>query len=742
MWVFAQGNSKVYDGLTTALLSFVGSPTTGGTVTLIPGAANFDTSNAGAGKTVTYSGYSLGGANANKFALFSSAGTMTADITQRPVTVTANAGQTKTYGNADPASFTYTSTGLGSGTALLGALDRAAGENVSAYAIGQGTLTNAANTNYLLTYAGDNFGITQRPVTVTANAGQTKTYGNADPASFTYTSTGLGSGTALLGALDRAAGENVSAYAIGQGTLTNAANTNYLLTYAGDNFGITQRAVTVTADAGQTKTYGNADPASFTYTSTSLGSGTALLGALDRAAGENVGTYAIGRGTLTDAANTNYLLSYTGDNFGITQRAVTVTASAGQTKTYGNADPASFTYTSTGLGAGTALVGALDRAAGENVSAYAINQGTLTNAANTNYVLTYAGNNFGITQRAVTVTADAGQTKTYGNADPASFTYTSTSLGAGTALLGALDRAAGENVSAYAIGQGTLTNAANTNYVLTYVGNNFDITPATLAVTANTLGKIYGASDPALTYSASGFQFSDNAAGVLSGALSRGGGENVAVYPINQNTLSSNANYTVAYTANNLGITPAALNVAANPQSKIFGTSDPALTFNVMGLVNNPALGVVDTAGTVLSGALTRASGETVLGGPYAITQGSLAANSNYTLGFTHNNLIITGAVAEPILGTGTGTGIAAEPILSFNTGQAIFAGVINNEFYYRPGNFWHISLNANNTDQGFDVMRGTNDLDSTSIRHLSGCDSGACETWSFPQQFEKVDKK
>ena len=227
--------------------------------------------------------------------------------------------------------------------------------------------------------------------------------------------------------------------------------------------------------------------------------------------------------------------------------------------------------------------------------------------------------------------------------------------------MGALDRAAGENVSTYAIGQGSLTNAANTNYLLTYVGNN-------------------------------------------------------------------------------LGITPAALNVAANPQSKVYGTIDPALTFSVTGLVNNPALGIADTAGNVLSGALTRVPGETVLGGPYAITQGSLAVNSNYTLGFSHNNLIITAAAAVPIFGAAAAA--AAEPILDFNAGQIIFAGVINNDSYHRPGSFWHISLNYDNADPGFDVMRGTDNLNSHLSPSLNGCDGNFCGTWAFPQQFEKVLKK
>jgi hypothetical protein len=201
--------------------------------------------------------------------------------------------------------------------------------------------------------------------------------------------------------------------------------------------------------------------------------------------------------------------------------------------------------------------------------------------------------------------------------------------------------------------------------------------------------------------------------------LSRDAGEDVNSYAIGQNTLASNANYTIAYTGNNLAITPASLNIAADPQRKLSGQSDPALTFSGTGLINNPALGIADTAVSVLSGVLTRAPGESALGGPYAITQGSLAANSNYTIGFTPNYLTITGALAEPVLG--------------FNAGQVV----------YRPGNFWHISLNPNNADPGFDVMRGTSDLESPLNDSLNQCDSvsaiGFCETWLFPQDRDEA---
>ncbi|MBU4119529.1 MAG: hypothetical protein KJ555_12290, partial [Proteobacteria bacterium] len=270
------------------------------------------------------------------------------------------------------------------------------------------------------------------------------------------------------------------------------------------------------------------------------------------------------------------------------------------------------------------------------------------------------------------------------------------------------------------------------NYTISYIDNLVStINKAALSVTANTVTKTYSATDPLLSYATSAFQSADTAATVLSGALSRAAGESVASgpYAISQGSLAANSNYSIAFTGNTFTITPASLNVAANPQSKLFGASDPALTFSTTGLVNNPALGIADTADSELSGALTRVPGESALGGPYAITQGSLAANSsNYILGFTPNNLIIIGAAAEPVLG--------------FNPVQVVFAGVINNEFYYRPGNFWHISMNTNNADPGFDVMRGTNDFNSRLNRFESDLGGDFFETWSFPQQFEKDDEK
>ena len=86
-------SEKVYDGTATAT-------TTGGTiegkvgsddvsVDASAGTAMFDNANVGTGKTVTFSGYSLSGSAAGNYTLSAQPTSVTANITARPITVTA-----------------------------------------------------------------------------------------------------------------------------------------------------------------------------------------------------------------------------------------------------------------------------------------------------------------------------------------------------------------------------------------------------------------------------------------------------------------------------------------------------------------------------------------------------------------------------------------------------------------------------------------------------------------------------
>ncbi|HEY1202016.1 MAG TPA: MBG domain-containing protein [Niastella sp.] len=311
---------------------------------------------------------------------------------------------------------------------------------------------------------------------------------------------------------------------------------------------------------------------------------------------------------------------------------LTIIADA-QTKVYGSADP-QLAWQVSGFAYGenaSSITGNLTRAAGENSGTYAIGLGSLSVPAG--YTITYGSSDLTITPAALAISANA-QTKVYGTADPA-LTYTATGFANGdnnNIITGSLNRVAGENVGVYSINQNTL-NAGN-NYTITYTGNDLTITPAALAISANAQTKVYGATDPVLTYTATGFANGDNNS-IITGNLNRIAGENVGTYAINQNTLSANSNYTLSYTGNNLNITPAALAISANAQTKVYGTTDPALTYTATGFANG------DNS-NIITGNLSRVAGENV--GVYVINKNTLNAGNNYTITYTGNSLSITKA--------------------------------------------------------------------------------------------------
>src|SRR6202451_3579262 len=492
------------------------------------------------------------------------------------------------------------------------------------------------------------------PLAVTAN-NATETY-NGQPYSggngVTYSSNPSGN---LLGAVNYTGTSqgavNVGNYAITPGGLYSNQQ-GYIISYTGANLTVTAAALTVAANA-QSRVYGAANP-TLTYTSTGLVNGDTLTGALATTATVTSSVagspYAITQGTL--AASSNYTLSYTGANLTVTAAALTVTANA-QSRVYGTANP-TLTYTETGLVNGDTLTGALATTATttSNVGAYGITQGTLNNA---NYTITYDGANLTVTAAALSVTADA-QTRVYGAANP-TLTYTETGLVNGDTLTGALATTATVTSSVagspYAITQGTL--AASSNYTLSYTGANLTVTAAALTIAANAQTRVYGAASPTLTYTETGLVNGDTLTGAL--ATTATTTSNVGAYGITQGTLN-NANYTITYDGANLTVTAAALTIAANAQTRAYGTANPTLTYTETGLVNGDTLtGALATTATVTS---------SVAGSPYAITQGTLAASSNYTLSYTGANLTVTAAALTIAANAQTRVYGAASPTLTY----------------------------------------------------------------------------
>ncbi len=237
-----------------------------------------------------------------------------------------------------------------------------------------------------------------------------------------------------------------------------------------------------------------------------------------------------------------------------------------------------------------------------------------------------------VNRRLASVTPNAAS-KTYGDSDPA-LTGTLTNFLPADNVTATYSRTSGETVSGspYIISATLSPTEVLSNYTITYNTANFTINKKAASVTPNANSKTYGNSDPAFTGTLSGFLPADN----VTATYSRTTGETVAGSPYTISATLSPAdvlgNYNITYNTANFTITKRSVTVTANAKTKGVGQPDPVFTYQI----TSGSLAFSDT----FSGALTRVAGESV--GTYAILQGTLALNPNYTLTFIGAGLTIT----------------------------------------------------------------------------------------------------
>jgi len=220
------------------------------------------------------------------------------------------------------------------------------------------TPTDGANYNTASTSASVTVDKASQTITSLAATDDSKTYGGiymdfdltatkgASTSALSYSSSNTGVAT-----IHPTTG---SVHIVGAGTTTltvnQAADANYNAAPAvTQTLTVGKAAITLAADA-KSKTYGASDPfLTYTITSGALVVGDSLTGGLSRAAGEDVGTYAIS----STLANPNYNISFTGANFTITaaniaSSAITLTPAGDGSYTASATGGASFTYSYVG----------------------------------------------------------------------------------------------------------------------------------------------------------------------------------------------------------------------------------------------------------------------------------------------------------------------------------------------------------------------------------------------------------
>jgi hypothetical protein len=132
-----------------------------------------------------------------------------------------------------------------------------------------------------------------------------------------------------------------------------------------------------------------------------------------------------------------------------------------------------------------------------------------------------------------------------------------------------------------------VSEAADPDYAVTFVDGTLAVTPAALTITADDQAKVYGAAVPTLTVRYEGFVNGDTSAVVSGLAVSTTvtAASHVGDYPVTAAGAVA-ADYTIAYVAGTLHVTPAPLTITADNKSTVYGAAPPPLTASYAGLVN------------------------------------------------------------------------------------------------------------------------------------------------------------
>ena len=494
-----------------------------------------------------------------------------------------------------------------------------------------------------------------------------KTYGDTPFALLATASSGLpvsysvlsGPATVSSGLLTITGNGTVAVRASQSGDLTNysaAANVDQFFT-------VTRAALVVTADSAA-RLYGATNPVlTVSYSGFVNGESAEVLAgvpALTVAASSNTppGNYAItaGPGTLSAA---NYDFTYTAGTLTISPASLTVRANA-EVRVYGATNPvftasySGFVNSETLETSGVLGSPLLECQAGISspVGSYTISctNGTL---ASSNYSFSFVNNSLAVTPALLTVAADH-KSRLYGLTNPLLTATISGFLNDDTvstiAGVAELSCAATETsaVDTYeiAIALGSL---ASTNYSFILTNGTLTVGKATLVVTADSATRLYGATNPVLTVSYSGFVNGESAevlAGVPALTVAASSNTPPGNYAITAGpgTLSA-ANYDFTYTAGTLTISPASLTVRANAEVRVYGATNPVFTASYSGFVNSETL---ETSGVLGSPLLECQAGISSPVGSYTIscTNGTLAS-SNYSFSFVNNSLAVTTAAAS-----------------------------------------------------------------------------------------------
>jgi hypothetical protein len=427
-----------------------------------------------------------------------------------------------------------------------------------------------------------------------------------------------------------------------------ATSTNYSLNLVGGSLTVMWAPLTVSVNNTQ-RIYGQPNP-TFTFSVQGLVNGdtqaTALTGmpsiTTAATASSPVGPYRvfIAQGTLAAA---NYTITFANGALIVNPATLTVTA-VNTSKLYGAQLP-NFTVNYTGFVNGdtavTAVIGepyiSTNATAASPVGNYTITPSDGGRIQAENYVFTFVNGTLTITGAPLTVTVN-NASKLYGAPLPA-FSYSVAGLVNGDTSavvtgspIYSTTATAASGVGMYPVNAMPGTLAAH-NYTITLSSGTLTVTPTLLKFVATNASRTYGqTASTQLAYTVVGLVNGDTDAMAFTGTPLVMCGVTPTT-PVGNYTIlmgdgtAHSTNYILTTVNATMTITPAVLQLTANPVTRLYGQANPLFTYKITGFVNGQNQSIV--TGTPL---FTDPEVATTPVGEYPIVAGNFTLKApNYT---------------------------------------------------------------------------------------------------------------
>ncbi len=458
-------------------------------------------------------------------------------------------------------------------------------------------------------------------------------------------------------------------------TLTVEENGNPLITGEQTGIIVNKETLTVTAD-NKSKIYGEANPVlTFQYSGwvndveaidvapsiTTTVDGTTIVGTY---------TDAI---TLSGGLDNNYTFSFVSGGIDVTKAVLTATAEP-KTKVYGEANPLlTFLYSGWVNGVETidgapSITTTVD---GTTIVGTYTDAITLSGGSDNNYTFSFVSGALDVTKAILTATPEP-KTKVYGEANPLlTFLYSGwvngvETIDAAPSITTTVDGTTIVGTYTDAI---TLSGGSDNNYTFSFVSGDMDVTKAILTATAEPKTKVYGETNPLLTFLYSGWLNGVETIDAAPSITTTVDGTTIVGTYTDAITLSggSDNNYTFSFVSGALDVTKAILTATPEPKTKVYGEANPLLTFLYSGWVNG--VETIDAAPSTT----TTVDGTTIVGTYTDAITLSGGSDNNYTFSFVSGALDVTKAVLTATAEPKTKVYGEANPLLTF-----LYSGWLN----------------------------------------------------------------